>query len=101
MELILRSINQHPDWLTEILHLIIGPVVNTLKIAIDNQNPALQVIILNLLKVILFENEVHFFNVNMGENNPFYHNAIRLFKKEEGKNVRRRHGMKSSLVDCI
>ena len=79
MELILRSIKANEKLLTEILHLIIWPIVNTLRIAIDNQNPALQVILLNLLKVILFENEREFYNGDMKVNGPFKYSATRLF----------------------
>ena len=40
MELILRSVNQYKDLVQEITHLIIRPVVRTLRCAIDNSNNA-------------------------------------------------------------
>ena len=40
MELILRSINQYKELVQEITHLIIKPVVKTLRCAIDNSNNA-------------------------------------------------------------
>lgn len=57
MELILRSISAYADLCTEIMHLILEKLIETLRVAIDNRNDAQQVILLNLLKVILFENE--------------------------------------------
>jgi hypothetical protein len=59
MELILRSINQYKELVQEITHLIIKPVVKTLRCAIDNSNNAQQVHLLNLLRVILFECNFH------------------------------------------
>ena len=38
MELILNSIKDYPDLEREIKHLIVGPIVKTLKAALDNKN---------------------------------------------------------------
>ena len=62
MELIIRSISPYSHLCTEIMHMILNPLIQTLRIAIDNKNDAQQVILLNLLKVILFENERRFFS---------------------------------------
>lgn len=62
MELVIRSISQYSGLCSEIMHMIIQPLVATLRTSIDNENAAQQVILLNLLKVILFENERLFFS---------------------------------------
>ena len=81
MELIIRSINPYKDLATEIIHLIIRPVIQTLRTALDNENSAQQVILLNLLNVILFENESLFFNHSTKVNKRhIYHSARRLFE---------------------
>ena len=62
MELVIRSVSQvGPGYCTEIMHLVIQPLYINLRSAIDNSNAAQQVILLNLLKVILFENESLFY----------------------------------------
>jgi hypothetical protein len=63
MELILNSIKDYSDLVREIKHMIIGPIIKTLRTAIDNRNDAEQVHILNLLRVVLFEGE--FYNKNL------------------------------------
>ena len=68
MELIIRSVSQYDKAATDIIHLIIGRLVQTLRVAIDNKNEAQQVILLNLLKVILFEHEKLFFSKNFRGN---------------------------------
>jgi hypothetical protein len=86
MELVIRSISQYSDLCTEILHLIIRPLVSTLRTAIDNQNAAQQVILLNLLKVILFENERLFFSPDFrqkDESRRYAESARRLFEAPE------------------
>lgn len=55
MELILKSVQPYKDLANEIAHVIIMPVVKTLRQSIDNGNVAQQVHLLNLLKVIFFE----------------------------------------------
>ena len=70
MELVIRSISQvSPDYCTEIMHMIIKPLYLNLRSAIDNKNAAQQVILLNLLKVILFENESLFYK-SQSRNDP-------------------------------
>jgi len=59
MELILNSIKDFPDLEREIKHLIVSPLVKTLRTAIDNKNDAEQVHLLNLLRVIMFEGEFY------------------------------------------
>ena len=59
MELILNSIKDFADLEREIKHIIVGPIVKTLRTAIDNKNDAEQVHLLNLLRVILFEGEFY------------------------------------------
>ena len=59
MELILKSMQKFPSLATEMTHLVIEPLVSTLNCAIQNKNNALQVHLLNLLKV-LFEGEFFF-----------------------------------------
>ena len=59
MELILNSIKDFPDLEREIKHLIVSPLVKTLRTAIDNKNDAEQVHLLNLLRVIIFEGEFY------------------------------------------
>ena len=59
MELILNSIKDFSDLEREIKHMIIGPIIKTLRTAIDNKNDAEQVHLLNLLRVILFEGEFY------------------------------------------
>ena len=67
MEQILRAINQYKDLSQEITHLIITPIVKTLRTSIDNSNNAQQVHILNLLRVILFE--CNFYSPNLAKRN--------------------------------
>jgi hypothetical protein len=55
MELILKSLEQHRETSNEIAHIIIDPILSTFKQVIDNQNHAMQVHLLNLLKVIFFQ----------------------------------------------
>ena len=57
MELILNSIKDFADLEREIKHLIVGPIIKTLRTALDNKNDAEQVNLLNLLRVVLFEGE--------------------------------------------
>lgn len=87
MELIIRSISQvSPDYCTEIMHMVIKPLCLNLRSAIDNKNAAQQVILLNLLKVILFENESLFYKTQSRSDpsNLFYSNsARRLFEDQE------------------
>jgi hypothetical protein len=73
MELLLNSVKDLPDLSREIKHLIINPVITTLRNAIDNRNDAEQVHLLNLLKVILFEGE-------------FYSQKLRIIKEKEQPN---------------
>ena len=80
---------------------MISPVVKTLRVAIDNQNPAQQVILLNLLKVILFENETYFFKSDMTDKDPFKHSAIRLFSNTQDKQSILMRKRREFLVDCI
>lgn len=54
MELILKSLEQHKEYSNEIAHIIIDPILKTFRQVIDNQNNAMQVHLLNLLKVIFF-----------------------------------------------
>ncbi len=54
MELILKSLEGHPIESNKIAHIIIDPILRAFKQNIDNQNYAMQVHILNLLKVIFF-----------------------------------------------
>ena len=54
MELILKSLENHPEVSNEIAHLIVEPILRTFSQVIDNQNNAMQVHLLNLLKVIFF-----------------------------------------------
>ena len=42
MELMLRSVNQYKELSQEVSHLIINPVIKTLRNAIDNSNKLLQ-----------------------------------------------------------
>ena len=49
------------DYCTEIMHMVINPLCLNLRQAIDKGNAAQQAILLNLLKVILFENESLFY----------------------------------------
>lgn len=67
----------------EITHIIIRPVIRTLRCAIDNHNNAHQVHLLNLLGVILFE--VNFYSPNLVKkgdalSNAFIQNAKDLFE---------------------
>ena len=55
MELILKSLESHSDISNKIAHIIVYPILRTFKQVIDNQNHAMQVHLLNLLKVIFFE----------------------------------------------
>jgi hypothetical protein len=55
MELILKSLEQHKETSNEIAHIIIDPILKTFRQVIDNQNHAMQVHLLNLLKVIFFQ----------------------------------------------
>lgn len=55
MELILKSLEQHKEHSNEIAHIIINPILRTFRQVIDNQNYAMQVHLLNLLKVIFFQ----------------------------------------------
>ena len=55
MELILKSLETHPSTSNKIAHIIVDPLLRTFKQVIDNQNHAMQVHLLNLLKVIFFE----------------------------------------------
>jgi len=55
MELMLKSVEPYQELSNEITHLIINPVIKTLKTAITNENNAQQVHLLNLLQVSLFE----------------------------------------------
>jgi len=57
MELILQSIKDYSDLEREIKHLIVGPIIKTLRTALDNKNDAEQVNLLNLLRAVLFEGE--------------------------------------------
>ena len=75
MEQILRVINQYKDLSQEITHLIITPIVKTLRTSIDNSNNALQVQVLNLLRVILFE--CNFYSPNLSKKNDLASQAIR------------------------
>ena len=54
MELILKSLEAHPETSNKIAHIIVDPILRTFKQVIDNQNHAMQVHLLNLLKVIFF-----------------------------------------------
>ena len=81
MELIIRSISQYKTMCTEIIHLIIERLVLTLRVAIDSKNDAQQVILLNLLKVVLFEHEKLFYSASFREASNRYHfNAKGLFE---------------------
>ena len=40
MELILNSIKDFADLEREVKHLIVGPIIKTLRTALDNQNDA-------------------------------------------------------------
>mmetsp|Transcript_39177 Transcript_39177/g.37564 ORF Transcript_39177/g.37564 Transcript_39177/m.37564 type:complete len:128 (-) Transcript_39177:2670-3053(-) len=55
MELILKSLELHKEQANEIAHLIIDPILKTFRQVIDNQKNAMQVHMLGLLKVILFQ----------------------------------------------
>lgn len=55
MELILKSLEQHKETSNEIAHFIIDPILRTFRQVIDNKNHAMQVHLLNLLKVIFFQ----------------------------------------------
>lgn len=55
MELILKSLETHKEMANEIAHVIIDPILKTFRQVIDNQNYAMQVQIMNLLKVIFFQ----------------------------------------------
>ncbi|CDW85800.1 n-terminal domain-containing protein [Stylonychia lemnae] len=55
MELILKSLEQNKEMSNEIAHIIIDPIIRTFRQVIDNQNHAMQVHLLNLLKVIFFQ----------------------------------------------
>lgn len=55
MELILKSVQPYKELAQEVSHIIIMPVVKTLRQSIESGNAAQQVHLLNLLKVILFE----------------------------------------------
>ena len=54
MELILKSLENHPEISNKIAHLIVDPILRTFNQVIDNQSNAMQVHLLNLLKVIFF-----------------------------------------------
>ena len=67
------------------MHLIITPIIKTLRTAIDNSNNAQQVHVLNLLRVILFE--CNFYNPNLKKKNDagtaaYLQNAENLFEKK-------------------
>ena len=55
LELVLKSVETYKELAAEVTHLIINPIVRTLRQSIDNANVAQQVHLLNLLKVALFE----------------------------------------------
>ena len=86
MELMIRAVSQvGPDYCMEIMHMVIKPLCSNLRTAIDNQNDAQQVILLNLLKVILFEHESLFYKSRSRDeaHNHFYFQAARnLFENE-------------------
>ena len=84
MELIIRSISQYEIICTDIIHLIIGRLVQTLRVAIDSKNDAQQVILLNLLKVILFEHEKLFYSHTFHEHDQqHFQSAKNLFETSE------------------
>jgi hypothetical protein len=60
MELLLKSVQEYRALSTELSHLLIEPLVETLKQAIINNNSALQVHLVHLLKV-LFEGNTFFY----------------------------------------
>lgn len=55
MELVLKSLEQHKKESADISHLIIRPILKTFRQNIENKNNAMQVNMLNLLKVLLFQ----------------------------------------------
>lgn len=57
MELVLNSIKELKDLSREVKHLISLPLIRTLRQAIDTQNDAEQVHLLNLLRTVLFQGE--------------------------------------------
>jgi len=71
MELVIRSISHFNDLCTDIIHLIIDRLVQTLRVAIESNNDAQQVILLNLLKVILFEHEKQFISPHSQETDRY------------------------------
>ena len=90
MELILNSIKDYPDLEREIKHMIVGPIVKTLRTAIDNKNDAEQVHLLNLLRVILFEGEFYSHKVALKKEDHFKQivtNARRLFEEDKFMNT--------------
>ncbi len=58
MELILKNLEPNREISNEIAHIIIDPLLKTFKQVIDNQTHAMQVHLLNLLKVIF--SQCHF-----------------------------------------
>lgn len=80
MELILKSVQPYKDLANEIAHVIIKPVVKTLRQSIDNGNVAQQVHLLNLLKVIFFE--CNFYSPALARKNDSQSQAAVLNAKE-------------------
>lgn len=83
MELILKSVEPYKELAQEVSHIIVMPVIRTLRQSINAANEAQQVHLLNLLKVILFE--CNFFSLQAarrGENQPYVQNAKEIFSDE-------------------
>jgi hypothetical protein len=54
MELILKNLDYNKEISNEVAHIIINPILQTFEQVILNKNIAMQVHLLNLLKVIFF-----------------------------------------------
>ena len=63
MEILLRTMYYDKALSQEITHLIIDPVVNTLRLAIENDNTAQQIQLLQLVKVVL--TKCHFWSAKL------------------------------------